>query len=709
MATAARTLRYSPAALVWLRDFLKEELAPYPERIGLVARMVISATLIMLLCMTFKIPYGFQSAIFALLVSRESPRATVSASIKLALGFAATAAYILMTVWLVISDPMLHFLWIIASLFIAFYILSAVLDYVAAITFAIVVSVVIPLWDRHVPAQTNVEDTLWLAFGAFVGVAVTVAVELIVARRKPGDEVVTPLVNRLMAVEIMLTRLADHGALDELSQKNVIRYAMLGTSRVRRLLRRSDYSRHYRAQMNAVLSAVGRFVDSAATLTEFRGAPTSDDRTRLRNLAAASDTVRADLINRRIPKLLHFSVNADAPSNIPLLYDMEALVSLIPQAFGDSQATGEYMPAADDERQSKLLTADAFTNLRHARFALAGCMAAGSAYFLYNAIDWPGISTAVTTCLLTALSTVGSSRQKQVLRFTGAVVGGFVFGMGAQIFILPYVYTIFGFTLLFVLVTAVAAWFMTSSPRLSYFGLQVALAFYLINLQEFAVVTSLSTARDRVVGVLLGLFMMWLVFDQVWGMPAAKAMKNAFVQDFRLMAQVIREPLSNNPQVAKARRFSLRDTVIENFDTVRTTADAVVLEFGASRQEALEWRKRVRDAQPRLRTLDLIRMALWKYRAQTPGFELPPEVLAAQQEFDNQSAIVLEGIADRLQGKPSAEKGDLPGAFERLQQAAEKVDSQQPRDPLAPQVRALIVLSHRSKELTTWLDDNVRL
>jgi len=66
------------------------------------------------------------------------------------------------------------------------------------------------------------------------------------------------------------------------------------------------------------------------------------------------------------------------------------------------------------------------------------------------------------------------------------MVGGFVLGMGAQIFILPYVDSIAGFTVLFIFVTALAWWFMTSSPRLSYFGVQVALAFYLVNVQEFA-------------------------------------------------------------------------------------------------------------------------------------------------------------------------------------------------------------------------------
>jgi multidrug resistance protein MdtO len=64
-------------------------------------------------------------------------------------------------------------------------------------------------------------------------------------------------------------------------------------------------------------------------------------------------------------------------------------------------------------------------------------------------------------------------------------------GIGAQIFILPYLDSIAGFTLLFLAVTIPAAWIATSSPRLSYFGVQIAVAFYLINLSEFKAQTSL--------------------------------------------------------------------------------------------------------------------------------------------------------------------------------------------------------------------------
>jgi multidrug resistance protein MdtO len=707
MATAAQSLRHSPTSLGWIYDFLKEELAPYEGRVGLVARMVLAATLIMIICETFRIPYGFQGAIFALLITRESPRATVWASVRASVGIALSALYVLATVRLVISLPSLHFFWIIGTFFVAFYILSTITDYATATTFAIVISVTVPLWDRYVTAQTNVEDTLWVAFVVFLGTGVTAAVELLVARRKPGDEVVSPIIKRLAAVEEMLTHLADQGAVDDLSKKNVIRYAILGTSRMRRLLHRSDYSQHYQAQMNAVLAAVGRLVDGAASSTEFRAELSESERQKLRKVVGAIESVRERLLHRQIPEPIHISAEKDASSNIPWLYPLEEMVSLIPQAFTDSDAMGEYVPAVDDEQRPKLFNVDAFSSLRHAKFALRGCMAASIAYVIYNAIDWPGISTAVTTCLLTALSTIGSSRQKQVLRFAGAAVGGFVFGMGAQIFILPFVDTIFGFTLLFVFVTIVSAWFLTSGPRLSYFGLQVALAFYLINLQEFTVVTSLSVARDRVVGVLLGLFTMWLVFDQLWGVPALTQMKRIFVQNFRVTAEVMREPQSDDPQVAKARRFSLRETILENFDNVRAAGDAVLLEFGPSRREALQWRSLIQSAQPSLRTLYLMRMAIWKYRAQTPGFELPQEVLAAQQEFDNQSAMALDGIADRLERKPSTKEEHVKESFEHLEQVVAKLGSQEPRDPREPQVRALLTLSRRSEQLTLWLAENV--
>ena len=174
MASRAQSLPRSQTRSRWLWDFLTHELAPYPRRAGTVARMVIASTLVMIIVMTFRIPYGFQGAVYALLISRENPRATVQAAATVFFITVIGAAYLLVSAWFIISDPALHFLWVIGSFFAAFYAISTLRNYTAAVIFAIMISVGIPLWDRHVPAETNAEDTLWLVLGSFIGVAIKI-------------------------------------------------------------------------------------------------------------------------------------------------------------------------------------------------------------------------------------------------------------------------------------------------------------------------------------------------------------------------------------------------------------------------------------------------------------------------------------------------------------------------------------------------------
>jgi multidrug resistance protein MdtO len=707
MATLAQTIGAPPSQLHWFWAFLREELAPYPGRTGTVARMVIAATLAMIICMTFRIPYGFQAAIYALIVSRENPRSTLESAGIMSGITAITAAYILISAWFVISVPVLHFLWIILTFFAAFYALSTITNYLAVTMFANMISVAVPLWDRHVSAETNVEDTLRVVLAASIGVVVTAMVELGFARMKPGDNVVVPIVRRLATVQSLLACYIEDRPVDQATEAEITRLAVLGTSSLRRLLRRSDYSLDYRSQMSGVVALVGGLVDVAATLAQFRFEPSGTDQKQFRDLAATVAGIRTDLMNRRIPASIQFRPD-DKPSHaVPLLLEMEKIVTLIPQAFAGSRSIDEYLLASDDIPGPKLLLPDAFTNPEHFRFALKGCLAASLCYIIYNSIAWPGISTAVTTCLLTGLSTIGASRQKQILRFTGALVGGFLIGMGSQIFILPYLDSIAGFTVFFILVTAFSSWFMTASPRLSYFGLQAALAFYLINLQGFAMERSLSIARDRVVGILLGLFVMWLVFDQLWGARAGVEMKRTFISGLRLLAEFAKEPLSKDLKIAVARSYTLRETINSNFDQVRSLADAVLFEFSSSQQQDLALRTRIRQWQPRLRTLLIIRTTLLKYRLQLPGFELPEAVRLAQQKFDDQSAKMLEGMADRLDGKPPQGDDKFEDSFEQLQQIVRSCCSEGPQELLTPNLQTFLALSRNTASLTMSLSKEI--
>jgi len=682
----------------WFWDFLREELEPYPERVQLVMRMVLAATLCMLICNAYRVPYAFQAAILALFVSRENTQATLKAALVMCLSLAAGAVFVIFSATFFTINPALHFLWIGFALFLVFFALSAVNLYAGILLFSVIITIGLPLWDRPVPAEVNVEDTLWLVWAGVVGVGSTLLVELAFARLRPGDNVIGPLADRLNAVEAVFRCYADGRAPDHNVIRNINRYVVLGTSLVRRNSQRSGFSLPYVAQTGGLIALVGTLVDTTAGLTELSSHPSDNERRRARELADHLFQIRSDLLARRIPAPIQFQNEVTDAPGLPLLHELEETVELIPQVFAEPPRIEE-QAARGQPPSASLLAHDAFTNPAHLQFGLKGALAAMLCYMVYTSVDWPGISTSVVTCTFTALSTIGSSRQKQVLRILGAIVGGFVFGMGAQIFVFPYVDTIFGFTIVYMIVTAVAAWFLTASPRLSYFGVQVALAFYLIHLQKYSFETSLAIARNRVVGVLLGLFAMWLIFDQLWGHPASSDMRKTFIANLRLLAQLARSPALTDRKGSLRQAYALGQTINANFDKVRSLGDGVLFELGPSRQTNLNLRARINQWQSKLRALFLVRGAMLRYRLEFPGFELPKEMEQPQREFDEELSATLDGMADRLEGKPTLRAGDLDRALTSVETAA--------KTQASPQLSDFLALCRTEKQLATSLAGDI--
>jgi len=704
MATAAEPVFQWTRSVAWLRDFLREELAPYPGRSILVARMVVAATIVMLVTMVFRIPYGAYGAVYALTISRENPDATLKAVKTILITFAVAVADVLVGALLFSGDPLLRLVWVIGTLFLTFYVLSALANYTAATRIGYLLVITIPLWDQRITAELKVEDTLWAVAAMSIASIITAVIELIFARLKPWDDLTMSIVERLQWVTALLRSRAD-GLPDPTSEQQVIRLTTLGTSRLRRDLQRSDYSPQYAEQMGAVVAFTGRLVDIAASLTYFSHPISDEDRKRLLRLSENIDATIDALLNKRIPQLIPTRDEQTATETIPLLREMERTVSLIAEVFAGTQALASFTPSAPAEPRKSLFLPDAFSNPDHLRFGLKGGLAAILCYITYNLVDWPGLSTAMATCLLTALTTIGASRQKQVLRFGGAVVGGVILGMGAQIFILPAIDSITGFTLLFVAVTILAAWFATSGPRLSYFGVQIAVAFYLINLQEFKFQTSLAAARDRTAGVMLGLFAMWLVFDQLWGAPAVVAMQRTFIATLRLLAQLMREPRSSDLRVAIERSYALRETINTNFETLRQQADGVVLEFGSSRGRDLALRAQLLDWQRELRSVFVARVTLLKYRLRLSGFELPEPVEAAQHQFDDTIAAMLENMADRLEGKTGQPVTIPESPLAHLETVVQ--DCCPAEGPFSAHLRTFLPLSRRIDGFTRSLNQEI--
>jgi multidrug resistance protein MdtO len=417
------------------------------------------------------------------------------------------------------------------------------------------------------------------------------------------------------------------------------------------LLARSRYTQLYRAQMDAVISLVGRSQDFAAAMAQAQPYVSADDSQLAAKLAREIAEVRQFLKTGQQPPVTETTAT---PSNASLLRELEEMVTLMPRVIQGSTSLEAFQALSHEPEQpeSGFLLPDAFTNPDHLRFALGGCLAGTLCYVVCDGLAWRGpLATSLLTCVLTALSTIGASRQKQVLRVAGTVIGGFIFGLGAQIFILPNIDSITAFTLLFVAVSTVAAWVATASSRLSYCGVQIAVSFYFIHLNDFTFQTSLTIARDRTVGVLLGIAMMWVAFERLQPTTATDEMLKSFTQNLRLLAQLAVYTINPRDAAVIIGFRRLRDKIYANFSAVNSQADAVPFELGKLRVHHMAARERVRRWQPALRTAYLLQLALLQYRGFGGTGKLSAEAEAVLQDFDQSCARTLNDMATYLEAQ----------------------------------------------------------
>jgi multidrug resistance protein MdtO len=640
----------------WFSDFLRSELSPYPGRGVIVARTVIAATITMILIETFRIPGGFLGPLFAFIISREDLASTTKSALTIVAVFALGGLFIPIGATMFASSlPLTHFMWEGVSLFLIFFLIGTIREYPAAALTGIMGASTIGLWYLPGPAEANLEGTLWHIASPALGAAVTFGVEAVFHAFHRKDDVLISVDTRLEAVEGLLQSYANGSPIEPTIRNRITQYAMIGAGRVRRLVARSNMEQQRRAEMTAVISIMASSVDFAAAMVNSNLAFSETDRKIAANVASQIAEVRSALSSGRRPKDLKSGVVA---SEVPLLREMEAMIALMPRVF-EGALSLEMFQVPVSEPRAGILVPDAFTNPEHLRFAAGGCLAGMLCYIFYVSLDWPGLSTSIITCAVTALSTIGASRQKQLLNIAGAVLGGFGLGLGAQIFILPYVDSIGGFTLTFAAASAIAAWVATSSSRLSYCGLQIAFAFYLVHVSDFALQTSLAIARDRVIGVLLGITMMWLVFDRFRPKKASHMMVDTFVANLRLLGQLATAEMQGDDREATAAMRRLHDTIYGNFAAVTAQGDAVPFEVGPGRLRHMAARERLRRWEALLQTFYQMELALLQARVYGSEDLMSDPDRSLLRDIERSCASVLLEMAKYLEAQ-SDESAAVP-------------------------------------------------
>jgi multidrug resistance protein MdtO len=252
-------------------------------------------------------------------------------------------------------------------------------------------------------------------------------------------------------------------------------------------------------------------------------------------------------------------------------------------------------------------------------------------------------------------------------------------------------------------ISAFAAYVSSSSARLSYAGLQIALAYYLISLSEFRIQLSLTVARDRAVGVILGVCMMWLVFERFYPRAAADEMVRVFIRTVRLMALFVSESgIGADAQTIMLIRKQ-REQVYRCFGEVNAQADAVPFETGPLRAGHMAARDRIRRWQASLRTFYLMEVPLLQFRLFGDPERISQAFSNIEKQFLDDCSSALNRVADNLENQLQDKAYHRPVhiSLQKLLAACEGKE----HTPISPQEEGLLRLTRTISGIVDKLEE----
>jgi multidrug resistance protein MdtO len=516
---------------------------------------------------------------------------------------------------------------------------------------------------------------IWLWWSIVLGLGINLGVQLLLNPGNALDMLVQALSMRLQVVEASIGRRL--AAADGVGRAGAVpavsALALSGVANQLALLKmvqlRWASLRPYRLELHALIMCVDRLVTTAAALEAVGPVSLSAPvRGRLLRVAQACAQVRRALGHHHGPDAFvapqETSATPEDTVVLPLLAKMERVLATIALAWPgrpSGAATGQ--PPGEVAPPRRLLVPDAFANPEYVRFALKGALAATLCYVIITAADVTNeIYTAVITCMVCSLSTLGASAQKGLLRFTGAVLGG-TMGVVTCLYIFPHVDSLGGFWIPFSAGTAVAAYVNFGSPRISYCGYQIGLAFYKVVLQGYGPVTELRLARNRLVGIALGLVVFGVIDTQLWPVRAGATILPTLATTLRLLARLARLP---GQPVEPAGLLSEADTVrvqiYQAFDTGRQRLEETKFEPGRVDHDVMAQLM----AEAHGVFLTLLAVVHHCAAARPPG--MPQAVRDRLDGLKTAVAESIEAVADRLDGKAEPSCADLAATLAEVEQ-----------------------------------------
>jgi multidrug resistance protein MdtO len=633
---------------------------------------VIACVIVTFFIFTHRIPEGALALLVMYFMAQEDTGTTLLGSVLGIVGVTVGCGAALLAWMLAMDVPWLRFgllfTFFTTGLFLG---RALVLGLIAlpmgvAATFLLVVPDVI-----HEP-ESALDFLLWTWWVVILGIATNLAVQWWLSPGDPLRLIDQEVAQRLGATESVLReRLGDalergrHGAAERLALAGLLRPEKL--LRVARLRHPGLGARG--SELSVMVTFAQRLVDAAAVLGALPRAPlgrgleeqlrhTAEECARLRSAAEVG------ILSAAAPPPIHFTSATPLAESSGPIAEIERALAGVREAWPRGSVPS---PPADEPRAESgmpLFVSDAFTNPDYIRFGVKGALAGLICYVLLEATDWPGIYTAIITCYVVPLSSLGATVQKATLRFAGAATGGLL-GMIALAAVFPYLDDVGGFWIVLSAGTAVAAWLTFGSARISYAGIQLGFAFYKCVLQGYGPATSFEVARDRLIGIALGLTVLWVIETQLWPVRANDQLCTAFSATLRSLAKLI--PRNTDEDARHPSVESIRQEVEGQLERVGALLEESRFEPEDVRREA------VQRSFPEVQGVFLMLLSLAHEtgaRRQDVSVDL---FRTAETELDREIATALEATAE---GRSAAFRPNVDAALARLEITANEQTSE---------------------------------
>jgi multidrug resistance protein MdtO len=581
---------------------LKAELMPFPGRFAGSLRDTLAIVLALMATMTLRVP-GIGLALSLLfLLQRERPGVTLRSALQILCGCIAAFAATLFWVQLTDGTEIARYLGLILGIFIAAFGMGTSSLPLFFTLFGFYGYVDLGAWDAHRSPDAIIRTSLYGIAALAIVMASAVAVEYLFSNRHPAEDLDREMHKRLSLLARFYHLLAEDPAkrnpeLFHAVHNSVVQLAHAGEARLNQLydrvrdgsptLAKVPLGLHYR------IGLLSRVLEKSAVIgfdTMLHHDPF--DRSYYAALAAQCDRVLAVPGSEPAPSSREPVETRRRPSS-PSLLDMQTELEQYAASLESPEKTA--MRAARPQpplvQSFRLFRPDAFTAPGPTLYALKLTLAATLCYTVYNAIGWPGILTCGITVLFTGLSPTGQMKQRQLYRFLGTAVGGFL-AIAAESLLFPNMDSITSLVLVTGAVAFLAAW-VIRSPHIGTAGTQIGFAFFLTTLQGFSATTQIATARDRVIGVVLGVLVMWFIFDQIWPTRTSQAL-NLILERIRAAARQLQQLEPQHHPADFAQMLSrLRVTVSQDLAAVPLLESGAYFDFGPGHARELAQSRRV--------------------------------------------------------------------------------------------------------------------